>query len=139
MPYVFKKAAISRTSTLTLVFSAKSVNSPYFIDSCIYIAHCSRLSRRRGTVICHVTRLAAATKSLEVAVKAVERHCRLHFASYTERSSNPSAFVAVWARSFYLGSSWSSTKSTRVTRLNAPTVRAMNSIGNQRCFDINHT
>lgn len=39
--------------------------------------------------------------------------CRLDLASYTERSSNPSAFVAVCARSFYLGSSWSSTKSAR--------------------------
>jgi len=70
------------------------------------IVHCLRWTRRRGIVTrhrMHATRLAAA---LEVAVKAVERHCRLHLSSYTERSSNSSAFVAVCARSFYLGLSW---------------------------------
>lgn len=73
--------------------------------------------RVTGCTLLHVmTRPGSSsnTERMEVAVKAVERRCRLHLATYTERSSNPNAFVAVCARSFYLGSSWSSTKSPGV-------------------------
>jgi len=136
---VFRKAVMAaRGRTIGTCFrSAKSANLLYFIDSCMHRALFALVAAERDSDTSQDARDEAG--SGDGAAGGCSQGCRkalpvVSLASYTERSSNPSVFVAVCARSFYLDSSWSSTKSTRLQWW-----RAMNRIGDRRCYDINHT